>query len=177
MSQFQQNPPQANLTLSNKEGLLDLLGKVDIAINNIYDRRKITVEYFKEELFIAKNKHENFSTWGLDEKDHLIITPPKPNPSAGQNTNLIFTNAGSHSVKEYNNLIRYQFKNAVANLKNTERALKMALRYQGQVEISADILNNMDFFSNNIECVRKLNSYCTRTVDKFIKQNTPVQGQ
>jgi len=176
MSQYERSPSQANLTLSNKQGLVDILDKVDIAVNNIYARRTKTTAYFKEELFIAKNKHEFFAQWALDEKDHLVITPKTidPNQNQGALGNLMLQhNTGKHHKDEYNNLIRYAFKSAVANLKNTERALKMAIRYQGSVEISADILNNMDFFSNNAECVQKLDNYCKRSVDKFIKNNTP----
>lgn len=177
MSQLNQNPPQANLTISNKDGLNDILGKVDIAVSNIYERRKTTVKYFKEELLIAKLKHDFFKQWSLDDKDHLVITPKKLAPVANQ-TSLTFhdVSTGPHHSDEYKNLIRYQFKSAVANLKNTERALKMAIRYHGQVEISADILNNMDFFSNHPECTKKLDTYCKRSVDKFIKQNTPHEA-
>ena len=171
-------PQQANLTLSNEEGLQHLLDKIDVAVCNIYNRRKTTSKYFREELFVAKTSNDFFAQWALDTKDNLVITPKAHIPVAGQNT--LFgaqPNTGNHHKQEYDNTIRYAFKRPLANLKNTERAIKMAIRYKGQVEVSADILNNMDFFSNNAECTKKLDIYCKRSVDKFIKNNIPHEQQ
>jgi len=167
------SPRQATLRLSNKQGLNDLLNKVDLAVTNIYDRRKITADYFREEMFIAKNKSNTFARWNLEKNGKLSIAPPPPpanqSPSQKQ-VQGIFHDNSSYEVKEYNSKIRFPFKSAVANLKNTERALKWAIRYQGEVEISADILNNMDFFGTNAECVKKLDIYCKQQVDEFIRQ-------
>jgi len=168
--------PQVNLVLSDKNALIDLLGKADIAISNIYNRRKSTIKYFKEELFVAKNTHQDFAQWTIDETDNLTVAIPPP-PAVGVLTSNINPKGPyvdvTHVTRQYKNLIQYQFKNVVANLKNAERVLKLAIRYQGQVELSADILNNMDYFSNSEECVRKLDNYCKKTVENFIKNNSP----
>jgi hypothetical protein len=171
------SPAPANLTLSNRDGLTNLLDKVDVATRNIYSRRKDTVKYFKEELFVAKTKTEYFAQISLNENDNMIFTPKLQQPNNGNAFgNLSFDN-GHHVVTEYNNRIRYQFKTAISNLKNAERALKLAIKYDGSVELSADILNNLDFFSNNPECVSKLNKYCKKQVDEFISQHTPNEPE
>jgi len=167
---------QAILTLSNKEGLSLILDKIDIAVTNIYDRRKKTSAYFKEELFVAKTSCDDLSRWTLDTDNKLTITIPPPVPqstgtSAFANLQVGHSYNQEHNVKEYDSTIRFAFKKPLSNMKNTERAVKMAIRYQGTVSISADILNHLDFFSNQPDCVKKLDNYCKRTVDTFIGNN------
>lgn len=164
------SPQQANLTLSNQDGLQYLLGKIDVAVANIYDRRKTSSKYFREELFVAKQKVDGFGNWTLNNNANLEIKAPPPTVQQSNTFNI--EPDGQYQIQDYNTTIRYAFKKPLANLKNAERAIKMALRYDGQVELSADILNNMDFFSNNPDCKKKLDTYCVKIVDKFIENNT-----
>jgi hypothetical protein len=127
---------------------------------------------FRKELFANKVSNEYFSNWNMSEDGTVTVkqkSPKKP-PSSGP-FNAV-TQDYSYDIKEYNNLIRYAYRKVIGNLQNAKRSVDMAIKYDGEVDIPGDVLNNIEFFGNEPESRKKVKDFGERAVSKFFKNRT-----
>lgn len=174
MSFNKEQSKNTSLKVSNPEGLNAILNDTKQSIENIYATRKEMVDYFRKELFVAKTKHEAFKSWSMDDDGNVHIKEQQQQVNiSNQNTPFVAVRSDpTYEYKEYNGSIRYAYKSVISNLMNAKKSIEYALKYNGEVDIPSDVLNNIDFFGNDPECKSKVHDYSQQRVDKFIKQRT-----
>lgn len=170
MDSNQSNETNTILRLRDQQGLETIHANIETSISNIYESRKVLVSDFRRELFAQKVSNEAFANWNMDESGKLVIKTP---PTNNQQGNTPFGNIqtdSSYDYKEYNSTIRYAYKKAISNLQNAKKSVELALKFNGEVDIPSNVLNNIDFFGDDVDNKRKVSEWGQRQINNFFKK-------
>jgi hypothetical protein len=178
--QKEYNMPEVHISQQDTGVVLIL---AESAISRIYQLREEFIDYFAEELAVAKLKTKSYSFWSLDRETGRLLydqsahkqynttkQPYSGNPQKVKQPYSGLTTNGGYFIKEYNRSIRYGFKKSLNRMYELKKSLSFISKFSGsKIVIPIDVINLFDYYDqHNEQSVKSLDNYKKRTIREFL---------